>query len=136
MEHQLLRTPTKATTCTQDLAAHTYQQQPVQDASSKQQTKVQTQLSVDRVTILHSSAHQRKKEKLTSSHQSASTSHTLHEAYTNHCTKLMRAESKRNKAFYLEVWEKEMSNSKSLKMKRQRNTAQLKDQPRNTSPNT
>ena len=64
MEYQLVRTPTKATTCIQDPASHNCQPQPVQDALSKQQTtkKIQTQSSADRITIFYSPAHQRKKE--------------------------------------------------------------------------
>jgi len=47
----------------QDLASPNYQQHPVQDASSKQQTKQKckpTQSSADRITISLSLAHQRK----------------------------------------------------------------------------
>jgi len=40
---------------------------------------------------------------------------TLYEAYTNHCTKLRRAETKRKKEFNLEAWEKETSNTINLK---------------------
>ena len=38
-----------------------------------------------------------------------STKLTLYEVYTNHWTKLRRAETKRKKEFNLEVWEKETS---------------------------
>jgi len=38
-EYQTVRTHTKETTCIQDLASPNHQQHPVQDASSKQQTK-------------------------------------------------------------------------------------------------
>ena len=46
----------------------------------------------------------------------------------------MRAETKRKREFNFEAWEKETSNTISLKkrMKRQRNTTQLKEQTRNT----
>ena len=57
----------------------------------------------------------------------------------------MKAETKRKKEFnllqgknstFLEAWEKETSNTIIfLKMKRQRNTAQMKEQTRNRSPN-
>ena len=59
---------------------------------------------------------------------------TLYEVYTNHCTNLRGAETKRKKEFSLEVWEKETSNTISLKkiMKRQRNPTQMKEQTRNT----
>ena len=77
-------------------------------------TEIQTKSSVDRITISLSPAHQRKR-KLTSSHQNPSTSYSLHEAYTNHWTKLMRAETKRKKEFNLEGWKKETSNTISFK---------------------
>ena len=38
---------------------------------------------------------------------------TLHEAYTNNCTNLRRAETKRKKGFNPEAWEKETSNTVS-----------------------
>ena len=49
---------------------------------------------------------------------------------TQNWTKLRRAETKSNKEFNLEAWEKETSNTISffLKMKRQRNTTQMKKQ--------
>ena len=60
----------------------------------------------------------------------------------NHWTNLRRAETKRKKEFnllqgknsiFLEAWEKETSNTITLKkMKRQRNTALMKEQTRNT----
>ena len=40
-----------------------------------------------------------------------STNLPLHKAYTNHWTKLRRAETKRKKEFNLEGWEKETSNT-------------------------
>ena len=40
---------------------------------------------------------------------------TLYKAYTNHCTNLSKAETKRKKKFNLEAWEKEISNTISLK---------------------
>ena len=40
---------------------------------------------------------------------------TLYEAYTNHWAKLRREETKRKKEFNLEAWEKETSNTMSLK---------------------
>ena len=47
---------------------------------------------------------------------------------------LRKAETKTKKEFNLEAWEKETSNTISffLKKKRQRNTAQMKEQTRNT----
>ena len=44
-----------------------------------------------------------------------STNLTLYEGYTNHWTNLRRAETKRKKEFNLEAWEKETSNTISLK---------------------
>ena len=62
-----------------------------------------------------------------------STNLTLYEAYTNHWNNLRRVEDKRKKEFNLEAWEKETSNTVSLKKKkRQRNTMQMKEQARNT----
>ena len=59
---------------------------------------------------------------------------TLQEVYTNHYTKLRRADTKRKKEFNLETREKETSNPISLEkiMKNQRNTTQMKEQMRNT----
>ena len=59
-EHQTMRIHTKETTWIQDPASPNHQQHPVQDASSKQQTKKQTQSSADRSTTSVSLAHQRK----------------------------------------------------------------------------
>ena len=53
---------------------------------------------------------QKKKKKL-------STNLTLYKAYTNHWTNLRRAETKRKKEFNSEAWEKETSNTVSLKNK-------------------
>ena len=64
-----------------------------------------------------------------------STNLTLYEAYTNHWTSLRRTETKSKKEFNLAAWEKETSNTISLKkeiMKRPRNTTQMKEQIRNT----
>ena len=47
----------------------------------------------------------------TKNKQKLSTNLTLREAYTNHWTKLRRAETKRKKEFNLEAWEKETSNT-------------------------
>jgi len=44
-----------------------------------------------------------------------STNLTLYEVYTNHWTKLSRAETKRKKEFNLEAWENETSDTISLK---------------------
>ena len=73
--------------------------------------KIQTQSSADRITTTLSLAHQRKNK------QKLSTNLTVYKAYTNHWTELRRAETKRKKEFNIEVWEKETSNSISLKKK-------------------
>ena len=77
------------------------------------------------------------------SKQKLSTNFTLYEAHTNHWTNLRRSETKTKKEFnllqennstFLEAWEKETSNTIILKKekKRQRNTAQMKEQTRDT----
>ena len=76
-------------------------------------TKIQTQLSADRITTSLSLDHQRKNKQ-----QKLSTNLTLHKAYTNCWTNLRRAETKRKKEFNLEAWEKETSNTISLKKKK------------------
>jgi len=43
---------------------------------------------------------------------------TLYKAYTNHWTNLRRAKIKRKKGFSLDTWEKETSNTISLKKKK------------------
>ena len=66
--------------------------------------------------------------------QKPSTNLTLYKTYTNYWTDLRRAESKRKKEFNFNTWEK-TSNKTSLNiyiMKMQRNTAQMKEQIRNT----
>ena len=84
-------------------------------------TKTQTYSSADRITTSLSLAHQRKNK------QKLSTNLTLYEAYTNHWTNLRRVETKRKKEFnllkgknstFLEAWEKETSNTITLKKKR------------------
>ena len=45
---------------------------------------------------------------------------TLYEAYTNHWTKLRRAETKGKNEFNLEAWDKETSNTVSLKKKNEK----------------
>ena len=66
--------------------------------------------------------------------QKLRTNLTVYKTHTNHWTKLRRAETKRKKEFNLGAWEKEISNTIRLKkiMERQRNTAQMKEQTRNT----
>ena len=74
--------------------------------------------------------------------QKLSTNLTLYQAYTNHWTNLRKTVTKRKKEFnllqgknstFLEALEKETSGTISKKKKkRQRNTAQMKAQTRNT----
>ena len=61
-EYQIVRTHTKEASGIQDPASPNHQQHPVQDASSKQQTKqkIQTKSSADKITISLNLAHQRK----------------------------------------------------------------------------
>ena len=74
---------------------------------------MQTHTSADSLNPAHriKKKNKKKQKKLTSSHQNASTSHALQEAYTNHWTNLPRAETKRKKELNLEDWENETSNT-------------------------
>ena len=78
-EYQIVRTHTKETTGIQDPVSPNHQQHPVQDASSKQQTKQKYKPSHQKTELLpHSALPIRgKKQKL-------STNLTLYEAYINH----------------------------------------------------
>ena len=99
----------------------------MQDAPSKQQTKQKYKLN-DQQTGLspHSALPIRGK-----TNKKLTTNLTLYQAYTKHWTSLRRAETKRKKEFNLEAWEKETSNTVSLKKKkRQRNATQMKEQTR------
>ena len=103
-----MRTHTKETTQIKDPASLSHQQHHVQDASSKQQINQKYKPSHQQTGLLTHSAlpirgSQTDKQKL-------STNLTLYEAYTNHWTKLRRAETKRNKVFNLEAWENDTSN--------------------------
>ena len=102
-----MRTHTKETTGIQDLAYNTTTSSTLcrMPYLNKKQNKTQTQSSPDRITTSLSLAHQRKNK------QKLSTNLTLYKAYTNHWTKLRRAETTRKKEFSLEVWEKETSNT-------------------------
>ena len=116
-EYQIVSTHTKETTRIQDLASPNHQQHPVQDTSSKQQTKQnykpnhrQTRVPPHLVLLIRGKTN---KQKL-------STNLTLYEAYTNHWTNFRRAETKRKKEFnliqgknstFLEAWENETSNT-------------------------
>ena len=112
----------------------------MQDATSKQQTKQKYKPNHQQTGFPPHTASPIRGE---ANKQKLNTDLTLYKAYTNHWTNLRRAETKRKNEFnllqgknstFLEAWEKETSNTISLKkiMKRQRNTAQMKEQTRNT----
>ena len=111
--YQVVKTHTKETTVIQDATSPNHQYHPVQDGSSKQQTKQKYKPNPSDITATpHSTLPIRGK----TNRQKLSTNLTLYEAYTNHWTNLRRAEAKRKKEFNLEAWEKETSNI-SLKNK-------------------
>ena len=98
-ECQTVRTHTKETTWIQDPnTSNTLCRTP--HPSNKQNTNTNPIISSQdyHLTQPHSSE-KNKQTKL-------STNLTLHEAHTNHWTKLSRAETKRKKEFNLEPWEK------------------------------
>ena len=103
----------------------------MQDASSKQQTKQNTNPVISRQDY-HLTQPCPSEEKQI--YKKLNINLTLYKVYTNHWTKLRRAEIERKKEFNPEAWEKETSNTISLKsiMKRQGNTTQMKEQTRNT----
>ena len=69
--------------------------------------------------------------------QKLSTKLTLYETHINHWTKLRRAETLQGKnSTLLEAWEKDTNTITLKKMKRQRDTAQMKEQTRNTEVQT
>ena len=104
----------------------------MQEASSKQQTKQKYKPNHQQTGLPPHSAFPIREK--TNNKQKLTINLTLYEAHTNHWTNLRRAETKRKKEFNLEAWEKETSNTISLKkiMKRQRNTTQMKEKIRNT----
>jgi len=80
----------------------------VQDTSFKQQTKQKYKSNHQQTGLPpHSLAYQVGAVGEGEEGGELSTSLTLYEAYTNHCTNLRRAETKRKKEFNLEDWEKE-----------------------------
>ena len=111
----------------------------MQDTSSKQQTKQKYKTNHQQTRVPpHSALPIRGKQ---TNKQKLSTNLTLYKAYTNHWTNFWRSETKSKKEFnllqvknssLLETWEKETSHTILEKMKRQRNTAQVKEQTRNT----
>ena len=101
----------------------------MQDVSSQQQTTQKYKPNHQQTGLApHSALPIRGK-----TNKQNSTNLTLYEAYTNQWTNLRRAETKRKKEFNLEAWEKDTSNTISFKkMKRQKNTTQMKEQTGNT----
>ena len=83
----------------------------MKDTSSKKQTKQKYKPNHQQTGLPPHSAFIRGK----TNKQKLSTNFTLYEASTNYWTKLRRAETKRKKEFNLEAWEKETSNTISLK---------------------
>ena len=110
-ECQIVRTPTKETTGIQDPASPNHQQHPVQDASSKQQTRQKYKASHQQIGVPPHSALPIRGKKQKSKKQKLIINLTLYETYTNHCTNLTRAETKRKKKFNLEAWENDTSNT-------------------------
>ena len=84
-------------------------------APSKQQTKLKYNPIISRQDY-HLTQPCPSEEKQTK----ISTTLTLYKAYTNHWTNLRRGETKRKKEFNLEAWEKETSNTISLKKKNEK----------------
>ena len=70
-------------------------------------TKIETQSSADRITLLNQPCTSEGKEKK----KKLSTNLTQCKAYTNHWTKLRSAETKRKKECKFEGWQKETSNT-------------------------
>ena len=82
-------------------------------ASSKQQTEQKCKLNPQQTGLpSHSALPIRGKPNKQKKH---STDLTLYKAYTNHWTKLRRAETERKKEFNLEAWKEETSNTISFK---------------------
>ena len=111
----------------------------MQDTSSKQQTKQKYKPSHKQTGVPSHSALPIRGE---TNKQNLSTNLTLYEAHTNNWINLRRAETKRKKEFnliqgknstFLEAWKKEISNTINFFKKwKDRNTAQMKEQTRNT----
>ena len=78
---------------------------------NNKQNKNTNPVSADRITTSLSLAHQWKNKQT----KQLSTDITLYKVYTHHWTNLRRAETKKNQEFNPEAWEKETSNTISLK---------------------
>ena len=84
----------------------------MQAALSKQQTRQKYRTNHQQTGLpLHSALSEMGDGVGTASPPPTRSSHTLHEAYTNHWTNPVRAEMKRKKEFNLEAWEEETSNT-------------------------
>ena len=100
-EYQIVRTHTNETTWMQETASPNHQYHPVQDASSKQQKKQKYKSNHQQTGLpSHSALPIRAK----TNKEKFSTNITLHDAYTNHWTKLRSAETKgrSNSTFFKE----------------------------------
>ena len=103
-EYQIVRTHTKETTWTQDPASPHHQQQAVQDASSKQQTKQEYKPIISRqdYRLSQPCPSEGKKKTQLKSHSIRSLHKPLHQSFF-----------KRKKESNLEAWVKETSNTVS-----------------------
>ena len=97
-EYQIVRTHTTKTTWVQDPASLNNQGHPLQDPSSKQQTKQKYKPNHQQTGVPpHSALPIREK----TNKQKLTVNFTLYEAHTNHWTNVRRAETKRKKEFNL-----------------------------------
>jgi len=134
MEYQLVRTPTKATTCIQDPASHNCQPQPMQDALSKQQTTKKIQPNHQQTGLPSFTALPIRGKKKTHLLPPES-KHKSHPIWSLHKPLNQPYEGRKQKKERILPWslgKGDVKYSKFLKTKRQRNTAQMKEQPRNT----
>ena len=107
-EYQIVKTHKKETTRIQVVSPN-HQWHPVQDASSKQQTKQKYKPVISRQDY-HCTQPYPSEEKQTNK-QKLITYLILYEAHTSHWNNLRRAETKRKKEFNLEDWKTETSNT-------------------------
>ena len=120
-KYQTVRTHTNKTTWLQDPVSPNHQKHTVQEVSSKQQTKQKYRYNHQQTGLPPQSALPIR-GKATKKQTKTSPNLTLYEAYTNHWTKLKRAEIKRKKevnflqgknSTFLEVWVKMTSKTVS-----------------------
>ena len=110
----------------------------MQEASSKQQTKLQTQSSVDRITTSLSLGKQRK-NKQTNKNSAQITPYTKLTQTTGPTLGGQKPKGRKNSTFFkeriqlsLKPGKRRLQKQSLKKMRRQRNTAQMKEQTRNT----